>query len=86
MCPACVASQALLATKQLQIVDLEARFDHARRKTLTLEERLLGAKAELKEAGRIIAALQERVEELEHDQARATRILERYIESRGDAA
>ncbi len=86
MCPACVATQALLATKQLQVVDLEARFDHARRKALTLEERLVGAKAELKEAGRIIAALQERVAELEHDQARATRILERYIAARGDAA
>ncbi|MFH1465065.1 MAG: hypothetical protein ABIO70_11830 [Pseudomonadota bacterium] len=85
-CPSCVATQAILATKMVQVVDLEARLDHARRRVQTLEERLASTKGELKEARGMVSALQDRVAVLEDEQARAAQTLETYFSAHGGAA
>ena len=85
-CPACVATQALLVAKQLQVVDLDARLEHARRGRRDLEDQLASTQAELGEACGVVAELRRRVACLEREQARAIATLERHYAAHGDTA
>ena len=65
-CPACAATQALLASKQVQVVDLEARLhradasrDKLRAKIDELRQALKAARAETTEVRAELAAHQE---------------------------
>lgn len=66
VCPSCVATQAILATKQLQVVDLEARLERSRGERRELEGRLGRSEAARREAQVEKAALLRRIRELDH--------------------
>ena len=60
-CPACVATQALLVAKQLQVVDLDARLKRSRRDRLEVDERVSRLKAKLRELRAENGQLQEQI-------------------------
>jgi len=60
-CPACVATQALLVAKQLQVVDLDARLEHSRRDKLEVDERVARLKAKLRDLRTENGQLQEQI-------------------------
>ena len=67
-CPSCISTQALMAAKQLQIVDLEARLERTHAAKREVETRLADAMAKLRAERQENADLRANVKDLEEFQ------------------
>lgn len=85
MCPTCAATQAILATRQLQVVDLEARLERARDTRRDLEARLARLQVELEHAHGTIAAMEVQNATLRKDMVEIQALARTFIRA-ADAA
>jgi len=83
LCPNCVATQALLAAKQLQVVDLEARLERAHADRREVDGRLADALTRLRAEQDENAALREKVADLTEFQEGITEVIDQACAEAG---
>jgi hypothetical protein len=83
-CPNCVATQALLAAKQLQVVDLEARLERTHADKREVETRLADALSKLQAKREENVALRSTVKSLEEFQEGISNAIDQACAEAGD--
>lgn len=83
LCPNCVATQTLLAAKQLQVVDLEARLERAHADRREVDGRLADAIARLRAERAENAALRAKVADLTEFQDGITEVIDQACAEAG---
>jgi hypothetical protein len=85
-CPSCISTQALMAAKQLQIVDLEARLERTHADKREVETRLADAIAKLRAEREKNADLRATVKDLQEFQDSINEAIDQACAEAGDVA